>query len=57
MYNNEHFAQPPPAHMGIPPVHIDPKSGKKIVCKIQPLKTTTSKAMWWSGRENALWRN
>ena len=28
MYNNEHFAQPPPAHMGIPPVHIDPKSGK-----------------------------
>ncbi|XP_063446178.1 transcription factor 7-like 2 isoform X4 [Mytilus trossulus] len=27
MYNNEHFAQPPPAHMGIPPVHIDPKSG------------------------------
>lgn len=57
MYNNEHFAQPPPAHMGIPPVHIDPKSGKKIICKIQPLKTTTSKAMWWSGRENALWRN
>lgn len=31
MYNNEHFAQPPPAHMGIPPVHIDPKSGKKII--------------------------
>ncbi|XP_076074771.1 transcription factor 7-like 2 isoform X2 [Mytilus galloprovincialis] len=27
MYNNDHFAQPPPAHMGIPPVHIDPKSG------------------------------
>ncbi|KAL5018769.1 hypothetical protein ScPMuIL_004491 [Solemya velum] len=27
MYNNEHFAQPPPAHMGIPPVHIDPKTG------------------------------
>lgn len=29
MYNNEHFAQPPPAHMGIPPVHIDPKSGEQ----------------------------
>ncbi|KAK3091375.1 hypothetical protein FSP39_019402 [Pinctada imbricata] len=27
MYNNEPFAQPPPAHMGIPPVHIDPKTG------------------------------
>ncbi|CAH1794791.1 unnamed protein product [Owenia fusiformis] len=26
MYNNEHFT-PPPAHMGIPPVHIDPKTG------------------------------
>lgn len=31
MYNNDHFAQPPPAHMGIPPVHIDPKSGKFVV--------------------------
>ena len=28
MYNSEHLAQPPPAHMGIPPVHIDPKTGK-----------------------------
>ena len=28
MYNNEHLASPPPAHMGIPPVHIDPKTGK-----------------------------
>lgn len=27
MYNSEAFAQPPPAHMGIPPVHIDPKTG------------------------------
>lgn len=27
MYNGDHFAQPPPAHMGIPPVHIDPKTG------------------------------
>ncbi|XP_054724908.1 protein pangolin, isoforms A/H/I/S-like [Uloborus diversus] len=26
MYNAEAF-QPPPAHMGIPPVHIDPKTG------------------------------
>ncbi|KAK2172741.1 hypothetical protein NP493_934g00004 [Ridgeia piscesae] len=26
MYNNEHFSQPPPAHMGIPPVNIDPKT-------------------------------
>ncbi|XP_035209240.1 protein pangolin, isoforms A/H/I/S-like isoform X3 [Stegodyphus dumicola] len=26
MYNAEPF-QPPPAHMGIPPVHIDPKTG------------------------------
>ncbi|KAL8592706.1 hypothetical protein ACOMHN_037646 [Nucella lapillus] len=25
MYND--FAQPPPAHMGIPPVHTDPKTG------------------------------
>ena len=25
MYNNEFT--PPPAHMGIPPVHIDPKTG------------------------------
>ncbi len=27
MYNSEHIASPPPAHMGIPPVHIDPKTG------------------------------
>ncbi|XP_064594915.1 protein pangolin, isoforms A/H/I/S-like isoform X2 [Liolophura sinensis] len=27
VYNNEHFTSPPPAHMGIPPVHIDPKTG------------------------------
>lgn len=27
MYND--FTQPPPAHMGIPPVHTDPKTGKK----------------------------
>ncbi|XP_076360658.1 transcription factor 7-like 2 isoform X2 [Tachypleus tridentatus] len=27
MYNSEAFAQPPPAHMGIPPVHLDPKTG------------------------------
>uniref|UniRef100_T1JD02 Uncharacterized protein n=1 Tax=Strigamia maritima TaxID=126957 RepID=T1JD02_STRMM len=28
MYPNEPFGpQPPPAHMGIPPVHIDPKTG------------------------------
>ncbi|XP_076340129.1 protein pangolin, isoforms A/H/I/S-like isoform X2 [Tachypleus tridentatus] len=27
MYNSDAFAQPPPAHMGIPPVHIDPKTG------------------------------
>ncbi|XP_036359963.1 transcription factor 7-like 2 isoform X5 [Octopus sinensis] len=26
MYNND-YSQPPPAHMGIPPVHIDPKTG------------------------------
>ncbi len=30
MYNSEHLASPPPAHMGIPPVHIDPKTGKCI---------------------------
>lgn len=40
MYNNEHFAQPPPAHMGIPPVHIDPKSGEKIIVNY----TTTTKS-------------
>ncbi|XP_052824637.1 uncharacterized protein LOC128248119 isoform X1 [Octopus bimaculoides] len=28
MYNND-YSQPPPAHMGIPPVHIDPKTGKQ----------------------------
>ncbi|KAH9361690.1 hypothetical protein HPB48_005157 [Haemaphysalis longicornis] len=28
MVYNEPFSQPPPAHMGIPPVHIDPKTGK-----------------------------
>jgi len=33
MYNNEHFSQPPPAHMGIPPVNIDPKTGKSPFCK------------------------
>ncbi|EEC01570.1 hypothetical protein IscW_ISCW001288 [Ixodes scapularis] len=27
MVYNEPFSQPPPAHMGIPPVHIDPKTG------------------------------
>ncbi|KAL3198522.1 hypothetical protein MRX96_014338 [Rhipicephalus microplus] len=27
MVYNETFSQPPPAHMGIPPVHIDPKTG------------------------------
>ncbi|XP_069125163.1 transcription factor 7-like 2 isoform X1 [Argopecten irradians] len=27
MYNSEHLSQPPPAHMGIPPMHIDPKTG------------------------------
>ncbi|XP_064631221.1 transcription factor 7-like 2 isoform X3 [Lineus longissimus] len=27
MYNNDSFTQPPPAHMGIPPVSIDPKTG------------------------------
>lgn len=27
MYNTDAF-QPPPAHMGIPPVHIDPKTGE-----------------------------
>lgn len=27
MYN-DHFSQPPPAHMGIPPVHMDPKTGE-----------------------------
>lgn len=27
VYNGEPFAQPPPAHMGIPPVAIDPKTG------------------------------
>ncbi|XP_014675589.1 PREDICTED: protein pangolin, isoforms A/H/I/S-like, partial [Priapulus caudatus] len=26
MYNNDHFAQPPPAHMGISPVTFDPKT-------------------------------
>ncbi|XP_064463911.1 protein pangolin, isoforms A/H/I/S-like isoform X1 [Ornithodoros turicata] len=28
MVYNEPFSQPPPAHMGIPPVHIDPKTGE-----------------------------
>ena len=28
MYNSEHLTSPPPAHMGIPPVHIDPKTGE-----------------------------
>ncbi|XP_065312598.1 probable cyclin-dependent serine/threonine-protein kinase DDB_G0292550 isoform X2 [Gordionus sp. m RMFG-2023] len=27
LYNQEHFVQPPPAHMGIPTMSIDPKSG------------------------------
>ncbi|XP_076328398.1 transcription factor 7-like 2 isoform X2 [Tachypleus tridentatus] len=27
MYNSDAFAQPPPAHMGIPPVHLNPKTG------------------------------
>lgn len=39
MYNNEHFAQPPPAHMGIPPVHIDPKSGEKIIVNYTTTKS------------------
>lgn len=29
LYNNDRFASPPPAHMGIPPIHIDPKTGEK----------------------------
>ncbi|XP_067120692.1 LOW QUALITY PROTEIN: protein pangolin, isoforms A/H/I/S-like [Centruroides vittatus] len=27
MYNSEGFTQPPPAHMGIPPVHLSSKTG------------------------------
>jgi len=27
MYNNEMVGQPPPAHTGIPPLHVDPKTG------------------------------
>ena len=27
-YNDTPFTSPPPAHMGIPPVTIDPKTGK-----------------------------
>lgn len=30
-YNNDApFTSPPPAHMGIPPVTIDPKTGKTL---------------------------
>ena len=29
--NDRPFGSPPPAHMGIPPVHIDPK-GKSTTC-------------------------
>jgi len=27
MYNNDMVGQPPPAHTGIPPLHVDPKTG------------------------------
>lgn len=30
MYSNEHFS-PPPAHLGIPPVPLDPKTGKRPI--------------------------
>ena len=39
MYNNEHLASPPPAHMGIPPVHIDPKTG--MYTFLNPLCTSS----------------
>ena len=33
MYNNEMVGQPPPAHTGIPPLHVDPKTGTyKSLC-------------------------
>ena len=33
MYND--FTQPPPAHMGIPPVHTDPKTGQCVCVCVQ----------------------
>ncbi|XP_023229075.1 protein pangolin, isoforms A/H/I/S-like [Centruroides sculpturatus] len=41
MYNSEGFTQPPPAHMGIPPVHLSSKTGEyqlnKRIVKISVL--------------------
>jgi len=32
MYNNDMVGQqPPPAHTGIPPLHVDPKTGTRIL--------------------------
>ena len=31
MYNNDIVGQPPPAHTGIPPLHVDPKTGIHII--------------------------
>ena len=39
MYPSSELAQPPPAHMGIPPVHIDPKTGKSITLSLRPTET------------------
>lgn len=37
MYNGEPpYSQPPPAHMGIPPIHIDPKTGTSSNFRISP---------------------
>ena len=44
MYNSEHLAQPPPAHMGIPPVHIDPKTGE-FACYLVNLVAMTGTTM------------
>jgi len=30
MYNNDIVGQPPPAHTGIPPLHVDPKTGTTL---------------------------
>lgn len=31
--NDSPFTSPPPAHMGIPPVSIDPKTGMEKICR------------------------
>ena len=48
LYNNDRFASPPPAHMGIPPVHIDPKTGESTTTYLILLFVSIICCVWLS---------